>query len=153
MTHVAADPHPRTIPPPVRQATVGDIMSSQPVVVRSDASIELAASLLAEHGFAGLPVIDPGGALVGVISETDVVRIHSTDYLWAHRHHLLVRHLMTAPAVAVHRSTPVELAARRMRRHQVHRLVVVADDDELRPIGVISASDLVRAIVGERRDP
>jgi CBS domain-containing protein len=33
-----------------------------------------------------------------------------------------------------------------MERHHVHRLVVVADHDETLPIGVISTSDLVRAM-------
>ncbi len=33
-----------------------------------------------------------------------------------------------------------------MERHHVHRLVVVADDDETLPIGILSTTDLVHAI-------
>ena len=38
-----------------------------------------------------------------------------------------------------------------MEQHHVHRLVVVADDDPILPIGVISTSDVVRALASERR--
>jgi CBS domain-containing protein len=53
---------------------------------------------------------------------------------------------MTAPALTIHRTTPLGDAARKMERHHVHRLVVVADDDDRLPIGVISTSDLVHAM-------
>jgi CBS domain-containing protein len=33
-----------------------------------------------------------------------------------------------------------------MERHHIHRLVVVADDDETLPIGILSVTDLVHAI-------
>jgi CBS domain-containing protein len=38
-----------------------------------------------------------------------------------------------------------------MERNHVHRLVVVADDDDALPVGVISTSDLVRALASETR--
>jgi CBS domain-containing protein len=53
---------------------------------------------------------------------------------------------MTSPALTVQRSMPLGDAARKMERHHVHRLVVVADDDERLPIGVVSTSDLVHAM-------
>jgi CBS domain-containing protein len=56
---------------------------------------------------------------------------------------------MTSPPLTIRRSTSLEIAARRMERHHVHRLVVVADDDPVLPIGVISTSDLVRALAQE----
>jgi CBS domain-containing protein len=52
----------------------------------------------------------------------------------------------------VHRDAPLALAARKMERHHVHRLVVVADDDETLPIGVISGSDVVRAMTAPAPD-
>lgn len=125
---------------------VGDLMAGEPVLVRSDARLLEAARLMDRHGVSGLPVVDHAGMLVGVISQTDLLRARATEYLWSNWPALRVRHLMTAPALTVHRDQPLSLAARRMERHRVHRLVVVADGDETRPIGVISASDLVRAM-------
>jgi CBS domain-containing protein len=56
---------------------------------------------------------------------------------------------MTSPAITVHRSTPLAIAARKMERHRIHRLVVVDDLDESIPIGVLSLTDLVHAIAEE----
>jgi CBS domain-containing protein len=56
---------------------------------------------------------------------------------------------MTTPPVTVHRSMPLAQAAKKMERHHIHRLVVVADDDETLPIGILSMTDLVHAIAEE----
>lgn len=125
---------------------VGDLMALEPVVVRADAPLGEAAKLMENRHVSGLPVVDHAGSLVGVISQTDLLRARATEYLWANWPGLRVRHLMTTPAITVHKSTPLALAARRMERHHVHRLVVVADEDERLPIGILSTSDLVRAM-------
>jgi CBS domain-containing protein len=127
---------------------VGDVMALEPIVVRSDAPLADAARIMDERRVSGLPVVDRAGSLVGVISDTDLLRARAIEYLWANWRGLLVRHLMSSPAVTAHRSTPLTLAALRMERHRIHRLVVVADGDERLPIGVISATDLVHLMAG-----
>jgi CBS domain-containing protein len=90
-----------------------------------------------------------------VLSQTDLLRARSTEYLWTNWPGLAVRHLMTSPAITVTRSTPLPLAARTMERRHIHRLVVVADDDETVPIGILSVTDVIHAIamgVGRDRD-
>jgi CBS domain-containing protein len=82
-------------------------------------------------------------------SWTPAARARATQYLWSNWPGLAVRHLMTSPAITVHRSTPLAIAARKMERHRIHRLVVVDDQDETVPIGVISMTDLVHSIVEE----
>ena len=137
------------------QAIVGDLMASEPVVVQANASLDEAASLLDLHGISGLPVVDRAGSLVGVLSQTDLLRARSTEYLWTNWPGLAVRHLMTSPAITVTRSTALPLAARTMERRHIHRLVVVSDDDETLPIGILSVTDIVHAIamgVGRDRD-
>jgi CBS domain-containing protein len=59
---------------------------------------------------------------------------------------------MTTPALTIQADQPLTAAARRMERHRVSRLVVVAVDDERRVIGVLAAADLVRAIAGLAAD-
>jgi CBS-domain-containing membrane protein len=124
-------------------------MAARPVVVLADASLDEAVRLIDEHHFHGLPVVDAYGSLVGVVSQTDLARARSSEYLWASWPTLAVRHLMTSPAVTVKRSTPLIVAARRMEEHGIHRLVVVEDGDELSPIGVLSTTDLIHAMAGE----
>lgn len=129
--------------------TVADLMTSRPIVVKAEASLTDAAALMDRHHVHGLPVVDAEGALVGVLSQTDLNRARSTEYLWANWPGLAVRHLMTSPAVTIHRSTPLIIAARRMEEHQIHRLVVVEDGDERSPIGMLSMTDLIHALAEE----
>jgi len=128
---------------------VGDLMALEPVVVRADVHLTVAAKLMEQHGFGGLPVVDGAGTLVGVISEMDLLRARATEHLWANWSGLRVKHLMTSPALTIHRDQPITIAARKMERHHVSRLVVVAGDDETLPIGVLAASDLVRAMADQ----
>ncbi len=132
--------------------TVGEVMALEPIVIRADAPLSEAVALLEKHHIHGVPVVDATGTLVGVLSQTDLLRARSTEFLWANWPGLAVRHLMTSPALTIHRSTPLADAARKMERHHVHRLVVVADDDEALPIGVVSTTDLVRAMAEETAD-
>jgi CBS domain-containing protein len=132
-------------------STVGDLMAVDPIVMGANMPLDEAAELLDRHGISGAPVVDAAGSLVGVLSQTDLIRARSTEYLWANWPGLAVRHLMTTPAVTVERSTPIVIAAARMERHRIHRLVVVADDDKTLPIGVLSTTDVVHAIAEHAR--
>ena len=132
-------------------STVGDLMAVDPIVIGANMPLDEAADLLDRHGISGAPVVDAAGSLVGVLSQTDLIRARSTEYLWANWPGLAVRHLMTTPAVTVERSTPIVIAAARMERHRIHRLVVVADDDKTLPIGVLSTTDVVHAIAEHAR--
>ena len=133
-------------------ATVGDLMAIEPIVLASNLPLDDAADLLDRHHIHGAPVVDSSGSLVGVLSQTDLVRARSTEYLWANWPGLAVRHLMSSPAVTVKRSTPIVLAAARMERNHIHRLVVVADDDATLPIGILSTTDLVHSIARDLRE-
>jgi CBS domain-containing protein len=134
---------------PMASSVVGDHMAKEPIVIRADASLTDAATLMDRQHIHGLPVVDPSGALVGVLSQTDLNRARSTEYLWVNWPGLAVRHLMTSPAITIHRSTPLIVAARKMEQHQIHRLVVVEDGDESTPIGVLSMTDLIHALAAE----
>lgn len=131
---------------PETPTVVGDLMAVDPIVIGANVPLDEAADLLDRHHISGAPVVDAAGLLVGVLSQTDLVRARSTQHLWANWPGLAVRHLMTSPAITVQRSTPIVIAAARMERHHIHRLVVVADDDETLPIGILSMTDLVHAI-------
>jgi len=54
-------------------ASVGDVMTEEPITVQEFASIEDVATLLAEEDVSHLPVLE-GADLVGIISKSDVVR-------------------------------------------------------------------------------
>jgi CBS domain-containing protein len=128
---------------------VADVMSFDPIVVRSDAPIEDAEELLETNHVSGLPVVDAAGILVGVISQTDLVRLahHAIgDILRARPDGLRVGEVMTSPPLTVPMTASLVEAARVMHDARVHRLVALDDSNE--PVGVLSASDYV-ALVAE----
>ena len=131
------------------QTVVADRMSTDAIVIHADAPLTEAAGLMDRNHVHGLPVVDHAGVLVGVLSQTDLNRARTTEYLWANWPGLAVRHLMTSPAITIHRSTPLIVAARKMEEHGIHRLVVVEDGDETTPIGVLSMTDLIHALAEE----
>ena len=128
--------------------TVGQLMSSNPIVVSADAAVVEAARLLEQHHVHGLPVVDALGGLVGVVSQTDMLRARATDDLWARWPGLRVRHLMTSPALTIAAEAGIAEAAARMERERVHRLIVVGPDGQT-PVGIVSTTDLVHAMVEE----
>ncbi len=139
------------VPVEPRTPIVADHVAPTLVVIRADASLTEAAALMDRHHIHGLPVVDADGVLVGVLSQTDLNRARSTEYLWANWPGLVVRHLMTSPAVTVRRSTPLLAAARTMEELGIHRLVVVEDGDPTNPIGILSMTDLIHALATETR--
>jgi CBS-domain-containing membrane protein len=58
-----------------RGITAGDLMTSSPVVVAPEDSVEHAAKLMYTRRVKRLPVVDPGGHLVGIISRADVLAV------------------------------------------------------------------------------
>jgi CBS domain-containing protein len=140
-----------TLEEPLRWPTVGELMTPDPIVIEDDASLDHAVRMLEENEITGLPVVDRDGVLVGVISHTDIVRARAVAHLWHRWPGLRVRHLMHAPALTADRSMSLEEAAQIMERSHVHRLVVVGDD-QLTPVGIISTTDLVRALAHRPTD-
>jgi CBS domain-containing protein len=128
----------------VDDLVVADIMTLDPIVIAADAPLEDAERLMRERAISGLPVVDSGGMLVGVISRTDVIEDGSIPMAILLRKipsGLRVGELMSSPAITVETTDPLIEAARRMRDNRIHRLVAV--DDVGRPVGVLSASDFV----------
>ena len=131
--------------------TVGELMSPDPITIGEGAPADEAVRMLEEHEISGMPVVDGDGLLVGMLSQTDVVHARATEYLWSRWPGLKVRHLMHTPVLTADPSMPLDEAARLMERARVHRLVVVGDDQRT-PIGIISTSDLVRALAHRPTD-
>jgi CBS domain-containing protein len=134
---------------------VKDIMSSPLVTVAPGTPLKQVARSLSEHRITGVPVVD-GERLVGIVSESDLVRLEQEteeDYLrgrrWlrrirdgARRRHRTAADVMTWPVETVEPGASVVGAAWRMTVRDVNRLVV---SERGRPVGIVTRADLVRA--------
>ncbi|WP_272840314.1 CBS domain-containing protein [Rhodoplanes sp. TEM] len=137
-------------------------MSSPVVTITPDRPIADAAQLMIDHRISGLPVVDPAGRLVGIVSERDLLRRRSDGdpprrphwlQLMTERsaleqeperfHTLTVGDVMTTAPLAVTESTPLEEAGRLLESRRIKRLPVVRD---ARVVGVLSRADLLRAL-------
>ncbi|MGD0248037.1 MAG: CBS domain-containing protein [Candidatus Limnocylindrales bacterium] len=123
--------------------TVGEVMTPNPVSVVETASLAEAAGILDSKKITGLPVVDPAGVLVGVLSQTDLVRARANQHLVSNWPGVAVGQVMTKPALTIPATASLEEAAKVMEERRVHRLVVT--DAAATPIGIISTSDLVRS--------
>ncbi|MGZ3586372.1 MAG: CBS domain-containing protein [Candidatus Limnocylindrales bacterium] len=133
-----------------RRLLVTDVMTEDPILASIDLPLSEAARLMDFYRISGLPVVDWTGALVGVISQTDLLHARATQEWWDRWPGLTVKHLMTQPALSVNRNAGLDDAVALLERHSVHRLVVVDDDGA--PVGILSTSDLIRAIAEETED-
>jgi CBS domain-containing protein len=133
-----------------RQLRVRDLMSLEPVTVRGDAPLAVADRVMRDFGVSGLPVVDRDGALVGVLSRTDVMALAGDPRVdaWQGKS---VAATMTAPGLTVEADASLAEAAAQMEEHRIHRLVVVEPEGG-HPIGILSTLDLVRAIAAGGHD-
>jgi CBS domain-containing protein len=117
----------------------------QPVVAATrDAPVRDIAAQLASNEFSGMPVAEPDGTVVGVVSEADILRAllagRSLDTLTA-------QDIMDPEPVTIDAETPVAEAMKIIYEKGVLRLPVT---EQGKLVGVISRSDIIRAAVDLR---
>jgi CBS domain-containing protein len=125
--YMAAGGAPGGAPP--RRA--GDAMTPDPVTAGPDLPVRDAADLLVYHRVSGLPVLDGAGALVGVVSEADIIGKRGAT----------VGEIMSREVVAVAPDAGLEEVAALMTGRRVNRVPVV---HEGRVVGILSRADVVR---------
>ena len=59
----------------LNKLTVGKLMTRKVRTVAPDALVVDAADLMTEHKIAGLPVVDAEGAVVGIVTESDLLKM------------------------------------------------------------------------------
>jgi CBS-domain-containing membrane protein len=135
---------------------VTEIMSSPVITASPSTPVKDAARLLVEHGISAMPVLDAKGALVGIVSEADLIpmqarpdaRTQATPQRpSAGRSPRTVSQVMTHEVLTLGAGTEVSQAARSLLEAGVKRMPVVRGR---RVIGIVSRRDLVRVIA--RRD-
>jgi CBS domain-containing protein len=119
---------------------VRDVMTAPAISVGHSAPLKEVVDLMLRHGVGALPVVDDRGALVGVISDADLITKPAQG---GGRHRWdTAGEIMSTPADSAHLDDTVRHLARRMiDDHRKHFPVI---DGSRRLVGVVSRCDLLR---------
>jgi CBS domain-containing protein len=146
-----------------------DIMTTDILTVTPETPIADLSKLLENRKIGGVPVVDKGGRLVGVITQNDLVErardlelppaVNILDFHFylqipSHMIHRVEKMLgttvgdcMTADPVTVAPDTPVSKVASLMAKQKVHTLPVLEGG---KLVGVVGKMDLIRAIAEDQ---
>lgn len=126
---------------------VADLMTSKVISVRGDDTLSEAIRLLADGHVSGLPVVDRKGAIIGVVSSSDIMEAEADGEgsTPEGREEVLVEEVMTRKPLMIDADAELRQAAQEMLYEEVHRLFVQANG---KLVGVISQTDIVRAVAG-----
>ena len=133
----------RAGPPAPDDAPVSRVMTSDVVTVGRGDSISTAVELLLRHRYTALPVVEPNGRLVGLMSEADALgagRPRGDPLFTRTAHPNTVGAVMTTAPVTIDATGTVG-DARSIVADRGIRLLPVVDDVTL--VGVVARSNLV----------
>ncbi|HEX3524367.1 MAG TPA: CBS domain-containing protein [Stellaceae bacterium] len=139
-----------------------DVMVRDVVTVHPDTDVAEAIRLLAEHDVSALPVVDPAGNLVGVLSEGDLIHrveigtekrrpwwqeaVTGASTLaadFAKSHGKKVGEVMTSGVISVSEDTLLSEIATPFERKGIKRVPVVKN---AKLVGIVSRSNLIQAL-------
>ena len=141
----------------------GDVMTKGVVTVTPETPITDIVTLLLARGVSGVPVVAPGGDVVGVVTEGDLLRraelgtqkhhgawrtffmgsaVLAKEYVRSHG--LTARDVMTATVISVTPDAPLSAVADLMEERRIKRVPVLESG---RLAGVVSRANLLRALV------
>lgn len=145
-----------------------DVMVSPVITVKPNASVKEVAQRLLEHHISALPVVDDAGKLVGIVSESDLMRradlgterhrawwlaalfaeeeALATEYVKAHSHK--VSDVMTTRVITATQETPLNDIAGLLEKHSIKRVPIV-ENGAL--VGIVSRANLIQALAADRK--
>jgi signal-transduction protein with cAMP-binding, CBS, and nucleotidyltransferase domain len=126
---------------------VSDVMHHGVLTCTEQTSVQDVAQMMTEHDVSALVVVNARGGMVGLISRTDLVNARLYEQYWKNWQELKAWNLMTPDVVSVQANNTIGEASKLMMEKKIHRVVVIEEsDEEKKPIGVLSITDLVREI-------
>lgn len=119
--------------------TIGEIMTSPVMTVTKHQTADHVARLMREHTVSALPVVGPDQESLGIVTASDLLADHPCA--------TPVSSFMSKPAFTVPVNEGPHVAARIMRNHHLHHVVVV---DHHQVVGIVSAYDLLTLVEDHR---
>lgn len=146
-----------------------DIMTTDVIVAKKGDTISEVANILISGKIGGLPVVDDDNRVVGIISETDIIKkekkVHSTPFINVLEGIIFlddfnkmeqdlkriaaykVEDLMSKNIVKVYEDDTFDIVANIMISKSINRVPVVDEDNKLK--GIICRYDIIKAMYNE----
>lgn len=119
--------------------TIDDVMVARVMTTTPRQTYGHVKKVLADYNVSCIPVVDSEHEPVGMVSTTDFLIDRPPD--------TRISEFMSTKLYTVPRYADVSLAARIMRNHHIHHVVVT---EEKRVVGIISSFDLLRLVEEHR---
>jgi CBS domain-containing protein len=144
-----------------------DVMVSPVITARKSATVREVAQILVEKRISAVPVVDNVGKLVGIVTESDLMRraeagtehpyswwVHflagdatiAADYVKSHA--AKIADIMTSDVVTATPQTPLHEIAALLEEHRIKRIPIVGEDGNL--VGIVSRANLIQVVAGVR---
>lgn len=119
--------------------TIHDLMVKSVVVASPDETVEQVRHRMWGNNIHALPVVNESGEAVGILTASDLVLERPGE--------TPVSQIMTTPVYTVPQYNGAHIAARIMRNHRLHHVVVTHEKEV---VGIISSFDLLKLVEEHR---
>jgi acetoin utilization protein AcuB len=130
---------------------VGSRMKHPVITIGPKTSLDEALTLMTNEHVRRLPVVDNSGALVGIVTELDLLKASPSEAtslsVWEIKSLLSsfpIEKIMTREVLTVTEDTPLEDAARMMADHKIGGMPVVRGNSV---VGIITETDIFKAFL------
>ncbi|NNF17738.1 MAG: CBS domain-containing protein [Gammaproteobacteria bacterium] len=118
---------------------INELMSTLVVTAQPHHSVEHVRAMLHKNNINSVPVVDTDGHPVGMVSAIDLAGNHKPG---SPVNKIMSEHVYTVPQY-----DDISIAARIMRNHRIHHVVVT---NEQKVVGMVSAYDLLKLVEDHR---
>ncbi len=118
---------------------VEELMTRSVVTAQPHQSVEHVRNMLENNSISAVPVVDSDGHPIGIVSMTDLAHDLKPGSP--------IKQIMTEKVYTVPQYDDTSIAARIMRNHSIHRVVVT---HEQKVVGMLSAFDLLKLVESHR---
>lgn len=128
-----------------------DIMSKNIIFARPDETIKEVSLKMLKNKISGLPIIDNSGKIVGIISQTDIVKL-SEKYNEKELEKLKVEEIIKRKRrlIVARENTSIKRLIKLMIKHDISRIPIV--DKEYKVIGIVSKLDILKIFYKEEKE-
>jgi len=121
---------------------VRDVMKKEIITAKVHEPIQHISKILTEKKISNIPVIDTGGALIGIVSEQDIIRAMESDNFMK----LTAKDIMTKAVCSVKENDSLEYVSKLFIEHPFRRLPVTRNK---KVVGAVTREDIINSFMSD----